>query len=250
MVGPAFPRFLGRRIAGLAPRRTMLDLPPIRSEALLPVQAASAASRVSAAPAPSPWRFGLKALFGMMAVASVQFAAMNYFGVLGGLVLGMVLCATAFTLILLVGIVMTGEWARVLPQLDALIVRLMLALVVLITGTMLAGGGLAVWETVARIRLERSIESRLGMTVDEVPLVHGTEVVWGLAITGLSAGKPAHAAGLTTSDVILLSGTADELLARLDRERGKSIDLNIATGATSQSVQNCPQRSVTIDIPP
>jgi hypothetical protein len=228
----------------------MPDLPPIRDTALTPVRVAGAAAPAFASPPPSPWRFGLKALFGMMAVASVQFAAMNYLGVLGGLVLGIIVCATAFTLILLVGLVMTGERARIVPQLDAVIVRLMLALVVLIAGTMLAGGGLAVWETVARIRLERSIESRLGMTVDEVPLVHGTDVVWGLAITGLSAGKPAHAVGLTTSDVILLSGTADELLARLDRDRGKSIDLNIATGATTQSVQNCPQRSVTIDIPP
>lgn len=208
------------------------------------------ATAVAAPPGPSPWRFGLKALFGMMAVASVQFAAMNYLGVLGGLVLGVAVCAAAFTLILLVGLAMTGERARVLPQLDALLVRLMLALVVLIAGTMLAGGGIAVWEVVARIRLERSIESRLGMTVDEVPLVHGTEVAWGLEITGLSAGKPAHTAGLTTSDVILVSGTVDELLARLDRDRGKSIDLNVATGATTQSVQNCPQRSVTIDIPP
>jgi hypothetical protein len=228
----------------------MSELPPIREVALSPAGEAPAVVAVSALPAPSPWRFGLKALFGMIAVASVQFAAMNYLGVLGGLVLGMMVCAAAFTLILLIGLVMTGERARVLPQLDAIIVRLMLALVVLIAGTMLAGGGLAVWEAAARIRLERSIESRLGMTVDEVPLVHGTDVVWGLAITGLSAGKPAHAAGLTTSDVILVSGTADELLARLDQDRGKSIDLNIATGATTQSVQNCPQRSVTIDIPP
>jgi hypothetical protein len=228
----------------------MPELPPIREPALSASGRASSAAGTFGPPGPSPWRFGLKALFGMMAVASVQFAAMNYLGVLGGLVLGMVVCTTAFTLILLVGLLMTGERARVLPQLDALIVRLMLALVVLIAGTTLAGGGIAVWEVVARIRLERAIEFNLGMTVKEVPLVHGTEIVGGLAITGLSAGKPAHVAGLTTSDVILLSGTANELLARLDRDRGKRIDLNIATGATTQSVQNCPQRSVTIDIPP
>src|SRR5688572_33489968 len=69
-------------------------------------------------PLPSPWRFGLKALLGLMAVCSVQFAAMSYLGVLAGLAIGVLVCFVAFTAIIVIGPLLSGERARALPQLE------------------------------------------------------------------------------------------------------------------------------------
>ena len=81
-------------------------------------------------PAPSPWRFGLKALLGLMAVCSVQFAVMNYLGsVLWGMVAGMAACFVVFSAIVLGGMALAGSRKQWIAHLDALVVRLMLAMV-------------------------------------------------------------------------------------------------------------------------
>ena len=200
-------------------------------------------------PAPSPWRFGLKALLGLMAVCSVQFAAMNYLGVLWGLVAGMAVCFVVFSVVLLGGMALAGSRKEWLAHLDALVVRLMLALVVLFIGTILAGGGTAAWQVYSRLDRERSVEKNLGINVKQVQVVHDNHVVSALQITSLTDGGVAHQAGLQKDEIILVDSTIDELFKMLEANRGKQVDVNVATGALNTPVEKCPQRSVTLPVP-
>ena len=201
-------------------------------------------------PAPSPWRFGLKALLGLMVVCSVQFAAMNWLGILEGLVAGGFVCFAAFGAIVVAAPFLTGERARLLPQLDAIIVRLMLAIVILVVGTILAGGGTAVWMVATRIQTERLVEQKLGLSLKEVTVMHNNRVVSALHIAAVTDGGAAHDAGVQKDDVIVLEGTVGETIEMLYTNRGKDVDLNLATGAVSRPIESCPQRSVTVAVPP
>ncbi|MDX1948425.1 MAG: hypothetical protein SFU86_23760 [Pirellulaceae bacterium] len=201
------------------------------------------------APPPSPWRFGLKALLGLMAVCSVQFAVMNYFGVLWGLCLGMLACIGVFAVILLVGMALSGNGTRWLARLDVFVVRLMVAIIVLFFGSIFAGGGTAAYHAVARIRTESLVERQLGLSFGRQPFVHKSEFVSCLKITSVTSGSAADQAGLKVGEVLVISGTIDEFLDLMHDNFGKDMDINVATPNGSQALENCPQRSVTLSIP-
>jgi hypothetical protein len=200
-------------------------------------------------PPPSPWRFGLKAMFALMFVCCIQFAAMNYLGILWGLVAGMGVCFAAFSVLVLAGMVMTGNRTQLLQQMDTFVVRLMLAIVVLFLGSVLAGGGTAAWQVYGRIQREREVEKILGFSLSQIQVVRDNHVEFALQITAVEDGGIAHTAGLAKDEVILVEGTIDEFIKRLHESRGKDVDVNVATGAVATPVQNCPQRSVTLSVP-
>ncbi|MCI0359755.1 MAG: hypothetical protein L0211_14865 [Planctomycetaceae bacterium] len=204
---------------------------------------------VRPSPAPSPWRFGLKALLGLMAACSVQFAAMSYLGVLAGFVAGVVVCFAAFTAIIVIGPFLTDERARLVPQLDVMIVRLMLAIVILIFASIISGGGTAAWHVLSRIQTERLIEQKLGLSLKPVMIDHNQRIETGLLVESITGGGAAHQAGLQKNDVVLIGGTVAEYLQTLYENRGKEVNINVATGALSKSVESCPQRTVTLAIP-
>jgi hypothetical protein len=200
-------------------------------------------------PPPSPWRFGLKAMFALMFVCSIQFAAMNYLGPLWGLFAGMFVCFIAFSGLVLAGMVITGNRTQLLQQMDTFVVRLMLAIVVLFLGSVLAGGGTAAWQVYSRMDREKQVEKNLGFSLSQIQVVRDSHVELALQITAVEDGGAAHTAGLTKDEVILVEGTIDELIKRLHESRGKDVDVNVATGAVATPVQNCPQRSVTLTVP-
>jgi hypothetical protein len=224
-----------------------------RVEVTRPIAELPAAEPITAEivpPAPSPWRFGLKALLGLMAVCSVQFAAMNYLGPLWGLLIGLAACFAAFSVIVLGGMVLQGERTKWLAQLDAIVVRLMLAIVVLLLGTILAGGGTAAYQVYVRLSMERAVEQNLGLGLAHVQIVHENRVVRALQITSITDGGVAHQAGLQTGEVIVVETTIDELIELLHASRGKEVDINVATAAAmNTALENCPQRSVTLPVP-
>ena len=222
--------------------------PLFRSESTLPDNAEPIVAEV-VPPPPSPWRFGLKALLGLMVVCSVQFAAMNYLGVLGGLASGMGACFAVFATVVLAAMVLSGSRKRWLAQLDAIVVRLMVALVVLFLGTIMAGGGTAAWQVYGHISRERSVEQNLGMSLKQVQVIRDNHVISALQITAIEDGGPAHKAGLQQDEIIVTDTTIDELFKLLDTSRGKDVDVNVATGALNMAVERCPQRSVTLEVP-
>ena len=175
---------------------------------------------------------------------------MNYLGILAGFAAGVAVCFAAFTAIIVAGPFLTGQRARFLPQLDVVIVRLMLAIVILIIGSILAGGGTAAWYVVARIQTERLVEQKLGLSMKPVMIDYNQRSETGLLIDGITSGGVAHQAGLQTNDVILFEGTVAEYIETLYANRGKEVNINVATGALSKSVESCPQRTVTVVVPP
>lgn len=220
--------------------------------ATLPATAAAASEPILAEvvpPPPSPWRFGLRAMFALMFVCSVQFAAMNYFGVLWGLVAGMFVCFIAFSGLVLAGMAMTGNRTQLLAHMDTLVVRLMLAIVILFLGSILAGGGTAALEVRMRMWREQQVEKTLGLSLSQIQVVRDNHVESALHITAVEDGGVAHTAGLAKDEVILVEGTMDEFITRLHESKGKDVDVNVATGAAAKPVQNCPQRSVTLSVP-
>jgi hypothetical protein len=226
--------------------------PPPDAGHALAVSAGQAEEPVTAeivAPPPSPWRFGMKALLALMAVCSVQFAMMSYAGVLAGLLIGVAVCFGAFTILTIVGIVLSGRSARLLSHFDQILVRLMVALVILAFGTIIAGGGTAAYETVARRYRHSAVERELGVSLSEVMLTSNNTAVWGLKVTGVRSGSIADLAGLRSGEVIVVEGRIQEFYDLVETNRGKQIDVNVATGLVTQSLQNCPQRSVTLAVP-
>lgn len=201
-------------------------------------------------PAPSPWRFGLRALIVLMVICSLQFALMSYLTVLGGLIVGGLLCFAAFTAIVLFGMIPTRQSTRWLPHLDQLVVRLMLAMVLIFVGSIIAGGGTAAYHAYARIKTEALLEQDLGLSLKPTMVNSQSSVTWGLHITNVKDGGVAHQAGLQKDEVIIVSGTVDEFFQRLNESRGKDMDINVASGVLGgQSIENCPQRSVTLPVP-
>jgi len=228
---------------------SILKAPPDSESArALPVTPEPVTAEI-VSPPPSPWRFGLKALLGLMAVCSVQFAAMNYLGVLAGFAAGVIVCFAAFTAIILVGPFLTGDRARLLPQLDVVIVRLMLAIVILIFGSIMAGGGTAAWHVLSRIQTERLVEQKLGLSLQAVMIDHNQRTETGLLVESITGGGVAHQAGLQKNDVILFEGTVAEYMQLIYANRGKEVNINVATGALNKSVESCPQRTVTVVVP-
>ena len=80
-------------------------------------------------------------------------------------------------------------------------------------------------------------------------VLHNSDVVTCLKITGVTGGSAADQAGLKKGELIVVDGTIDEFLQRLYDNFGKDVDVNIATPTGSQPLEKCPQRSVTLSIP-
>jgi hypothetical protein len=49
--------------------------------------------------------------------------------------------------------------------------------------------------------------------------------------------------------VILIESTAAEYMQTLYDNRGKEVNIHVATGALTKSVESCPQRTVTVVVP-
>jgi hypothetical protein len=201
----------------------------------------------------SPLQFGLRTLLLLMAVCSLQFAAMNYLGVLGGMVLGTALLCAAFAAVFVAGLCLpVTNAAGQVRRLDRLIVWLMMGILVLFFGTALAGGGLLAWTVVEDVLREGRFERQIGATLRSesllVPTANGADSQWVLRITSVEAGGLADQAGLKAQEAIVLSGTTDEFYDMLDEAAGQQIVLTIAT-ALGISISPSNTRSVSLTLP-
>jgi hypothetical protein len=220
-----------------------------RSDAGVPV----VAEIVSPPVRPSPLQFGLRTLLLLMAVCSVQFAVMSYLGVLAGMVVGTLACFVLFALVFLVGIGLPAQQAsRHIHRLERLVVPLMAGMLVLFFGTMLAGGGVVVWEMVSGVQRRMWLERQIGATLRSesllVPTGTGAESRQVLRITSIKTGGAADLAGLREQEVILLDGTTEQFYTMLERNRGSDVDLTVATAA-GYFVTSGSERNVTLTVP-
>jgi hypothetical protein len=199
---------------------------------------------------PPPWQFGMRAVLALMVVCSVQFALMNWFGVIGGLLLSIAICFLSFSAIFLVAVLLVRGNSVWLDRLDQIGIRLVLAMLVLILGTVLAGGGKVAVDQVSSIIIRRSMQADLGFVTERVYVVDNSEAVFALEVTGVTSGGVADKAGLHEHDVILVpDGSISRFFQDLNKQRGKDFDINIAGAAANQPLEKCPQWVLTLPIP-
>lgn len=200
-------------------------------------------------PPPSPFSFGLQALCGLMVVCSLQFALMSYLGVLAGLAIGTAICIAGFAVVMFFGILVGNRNGQLTRRLDAIVIRLTLAIVVLCIGTMFAGGGVMAYQYLAETRAALNMDRQLGLFTRRVDVVQNNQVVQALAIVTVLPGGVADRSGLKADDIILLGGTVRGHYEMLAKNRGQAVDLHVATGALITPVESCPQRQVRVAIP-
>lgn len=205
-----------------------------------------------------PLRFGLKALIALTAVCSAQFALMFYLGTLPGLILTAVLCAGMLVALLLASFVIPQEnyqpWAG---RLDQLAIRLVLAIVLLLTGVAFAGGGILIVHYVDSVQLAYRVKSDLGFSaeVQTIPETNSRGFMVfrdAIIVKSVRAGGAFHQAGFQKDDTILTDLTPNEYYKMLEENRGSSITVNVASGATGPimiPIDKCPQRSLVLEIP-
>ena len=200
-------------------------------------------------PPPSPWQFGLKALMGLMVVCSVQFALMSYLGVMTGLIVALALCGIALALILLVAILFVPSRTSLMDRLDFVGIRLVLAITILLVGSVLAGGGTAVFYSVGEIRLAVNLESDLGMATRKIQVWDSKGTHNALRIMVVVPGSHADRAGLKIGEVIVIDGTVSDFYQRMEENRGKQYSFNVSGTPVAGSIENLPQRQVTVTVP-
>jgi len=200
-------------------------------------------------PPPRPLQFGLKTLLLLMGVCSLQFAVMSYAGVLPGIVLGLLLACAAFAGVFLLG-VLPGVFApQHVRRLDRVIVWLMVMILTLFFGTLLAGGGVAVWTTAMRMQNEAWLERSIGAGLTREMLVEKNEPKWVLRISSVRTGSPADQAGLRRDEVLVLDTTVDQFYKSLQANRGSDVELNVAICGSAQPLDNTVRRTAVLSVP-
>jgi hypothetical protein len=201
-------------------------------------------------PAASPWQFGLRALLGLMAVCCVQFALMRYLTVLGGFAVGLGVCVAAFAVMMVVAVCLIGRRSPLLERLDYYGIRLIMAMCVLFLGTLFAGGGTAAWYVAREMQLAVTLETGLGLRTRSIQVYDKTGTYRALYVMTVTSGGIADRAGIRKGEVIYFDETQGDFYRRLEENRGKPVDINVAIGAASSSLDTCPKRAVTITLPP
>jgi len=206
---------------------------------------------------PHPLRFGLRALFILTAVCCVQFALMSYIGALAGLAVGFAVCLAALGCLLLAQIsLQLGRSSRPMIQMDRLAIRLTIAVVLLAIGTILAGGGQLVYYQVTQYRFTRNLEKDLGFSAEMGQVTTQNLDEFGryaIVVRSVTPGGAFDQAGFQKNDVIVTDLTVDEYYEMLDENRGQQINVTVASGAVGiqpPPLEQCPQRQLTLDVPP
>ncbi len=201
---------------------------------------------------PSPFAFGMRAMFGLTAIAAVQFALMAYLGMLAGLLVGVLVCCLAIGGVILYSIVtgLKAGSAR-MEQLDRVAIRLVFGVLLLFFGTMIAGGGQILYTVIEENRFTWRMQNELGFTYTQQMMWDGSQSKNVLVVTKITPGGPFDQAGVLQDDVLLTDGTPHDFLQTFDENRGQTVDVNVATLAAQStgSLENAPMRVVTVAVP-
>ncbi|MCA9268278.1 MAG: hypothetical protein KDA41_07395 [Planctomycetales bacterium] len=221
------------------------DNPP---DAVAPIEA-------EAVPEPlNPLAFGMQALLGLTAIAGVQFALMAYLGPLAGLLIGAVVCLIAMGVLIASTVLLRPTpGTRLLDQLDKLAIRLVVGVVVLVFGSLIAGGGQLIYALLEDARAAWTVQRELGFTYRRQAMwdQNGHVTTW--EITSVTTGGAFDQAGVQTGDRIVLDQSPQQFVEMLRQNRGQAVSLSVIDDAASQeisSIESATQREVFVQIPP
>lgn len=170
-------------------------------------------------PAP-PLRFGLRELMIVTALCSVQFAVMNYLGVLVGFAVGGAVCLVGMTAAMLAGLWIGNTDRELFSRLDRLVIRLVLALTAIAVSGGLSGGGILLLKQLEPLRHAWWLERQLGLKTERGVAWLKDGVVEVLVVKTVSPGLPADQAGLKVGDQIRPLPTTSRTLPRRGRSGG------------------------------
>jgi hypothetical protein len=136
-----------------------------------------------------------------------------------------------------------------MEKLDYVGIRLVVAITVLLIGTVIAGGGVAIYETVSDLHRAMTLEQKLGIRTVRIDVWDDTRSYQALKILLVYNGSVASNANLRTGEVVVLEGTVTEFYQRLDENRGRAFSFTVAGPPVGGSIEKAPRRQVTIVVP-
>lgn len=201
-------------------------------------------------PAPPQWQFGIKSLLGLMAVCGVLFALMRYLTVFGGMLTAVGLCFLALAVLLLGAVLFVRSRSALMERLDYVGIRLVVAITILLIGTILAGGGAAVAYTVGNVWTAMELEKDFGIRTLRSEVYDANRSYGALTILVVFPGSDAQKAGIRAGEVIvIMDGTIDEFYANMQQNRGQPFTLHVASAPVAGSIDKNPPRSIQIIVP-
>ena len=204
--------------------------------------------RASVPPRSSALRFGIRAMLAITAICGLQFALMNYLGILPGLGVGLVVSMLSLTVVLFVGLVW-GDSATAERRFDDLIVRLTLAVTLLFVGTMLAGGGVVAVQVARQAYIARGLHKDLGFRHRTEYVVDGHQARRMLVVSAVEAGSLCERAGMVSGDIIVTELSPSDYLEMLEQNRGTTVTVTLAPLPASRHLQKATYRAAEIALP-
>ena len=200
--------------------------------------------------APSPWQFGLKSLLGLMAVCGVQFALMRYLTILGGLAAAVGICFLALAVLLVWAVLFVRSRSALMEKLDFVGIRLVVAITVLMIGTIIAASGTAVYGSVAQMWMAMDLEQDLGIRTMRTEVYDSKRSYRALKVLFVYPGSAAQKVGIKRNEVIVIAdGTIDQFYENMQGKRGQLFPISVAPPPVAGSIEKNPPQSINIFVP-
>jgi len=136
-----------------------------------------------------------------------------------------------------------------MDRLDQLAIRATIALVLLIISTMFAGGGVIVYDLLAKQYLTKRLEQMLGFNATWSFSIGSNSQNQVMVVKSVSAGGAFEKAGFRQGDMIVNDRPPLELVRWLYDCRGQTINISVVAGPTIKPLADCPQRQLSLAIP-
>jgi hypothetical protein len=134
-------------------------------------------------------------------------------------------------------------------RLDQIAIRLVVGIVLLALGSLIAGGGLAIYEQVATWRKASRIQRQLGFAGHSQLIVDKNQPRPALIVDTVALGGPFDVAGAQPGDVVLCEKGVPAFYDMIAENRGRDITLTVAAGAELQPWEKCTPRQLEVTVP-
>ncbi len=194
-------------------------------------------------------RFGIRGAFAIMALCSLQFAIISYFGPLMGLAAGIGVCF--LTVAGLMVVAFAGKRNEsLMGRLDKLAIQLTVAITLLLVTMVIAGGGKVAVTQYSAFSHAWQLQREMGFTAQTRIVLDDGRGRRAIVITDVLAGSKFAQAGFLSGDVVLPDELPPgEFYEFIENNRGSEVTINVATGGASNPLEACTTRAITFTPP-